>query len=521
MNAYCKRDNTGIIDQYGNPLFLKGVGIGGWLLLEGYMIKSYQNLDRPRRIKDYITACIDESYVNYFFSEWVKRFFQKDDIKQIKKHGFNCIRIPIDYQFLFEPSDSKTVLNPIGSHFVLLDEIIAECAKESIYVMLDLHAAPGGQTGTNIDNSEDDKPGLFLNALYQDQTINIWQVIANRYKNEPYIVAYDLLNEPLPNWFSEYYPKLMPLYKKIIRAIREVDPHHMITLEGVHWSTDLSIFASLPDDNILLQFHKYWSNPDGDSIYPYLMLRKTLNVPLIMGEGGENNLSWYSTTFKLYEDLNISFVFWTYKKMAAKNSITTFKEPKNWDKFLAHELTKSEARKVLDNLLEMIQCDQTKVNTPTINHILRKDEYTLPAYAFDTREANLNEQTINNLKTSLRVSDGVKIADKSGRVITPNFKQYGGEGVPQKDQLYVFLNKGETLKYTLNNTPSSYATITIDCDYSEHIITDINYNKVFHHNGKLIVDTADDKIILTIHAGKPTKISSLHIKHDEADNYKL
>ena len=121
---------------------------------------------------------------------------------------------------------------------------------------------------------------------------------------EPAVAGYDLLNEPLPDWFSIYNHMVVPLYRKIIDEIRRVDNQHLIILEGIHWATNWDIFNEFEDkpidDNIMLQFHKYWSSPDEESLEQYINLGKKLNLPIFMGEGGENNLDWYTGLFPMY-----------------------------------------------------------------------------------------------------------------------------------------------------------------------------------------------------------------------------
>lgn len=146
----------------------------------------------------------------------------------------------------------------------------------------------GGQTGQNIDDSEADIPELFTDERNQDILVKMWRLLAVRYTNEPAIGGYDLLNEPIPNWNCQYNSQLLPLYRRLIRAIREVDPNHVILLEGVHWATDFSVFEDFTPkeaaDNIVLEFHKYWSDPDEESLAPFVETAKRLNVPLWMGK---------------------------------------------------------------------------------------------------------------------------------------------------------------------------------------------------------------------------------------------
>ena len=140
----------------------------------------------------------------------------------------------------------------------LIDQFIEWCKQYKLYVILDLHGAPGGQTGTNIDDCENDQPELFIQESYRRQTVQLWRELADRYKDEWIVGGYDLLNEPLPNFFNQYNDMLMPLYQEITAVIREVDQKHLIILEGAHWATDWSVFTEMFDRNILLQFHKYW-----------------------------------------------------------------------------------------------------------------------------------------------------------------------------------------------------------------------------------------------------------------------
>lgn len=459
--SFVRQKGTMIVDSYNQPFTLRGVGIGGWLLLEGYMIKSYESIDRPRTIKQHISYLCGDDFCHGFFETWYTQFFTEADIEIIKNSGFNSIRIPIDYAFLYVPSNENIKLEKDPVHYQILDRMIALCKKYGLYVILDMHAAPGGQTGTNIDNSLRNHPDLFTSKLYQDQLCYIWQDIANRYKNETCIAAYDLLNEPLPKWFSNYNDLLIPLYKRVIQSIRVVDPDHLITLEGLHWSTDLSCFKSLLDDNLLLQFHKYWSAPDQESIDDYLTIRDALQVPIIMGEGGENNLQWYYAVFKLYDQLNISYNFWTYKKMDNHNSIISFEEPVNWGKLLASSLNKKEAIDVLASLLKNIKFTHSHINYDVINHLLRQDKLIIPAYGYDYYGKDVSYASNSQHLSELRRNDGMLFMDYEGKEIVPNFKQYGGEPYKKEETIFLKLHKNEWVQYAFNTKIGSTPDIKV------------------------------------------------------------
>ncbi len=487
--GFCHADGAMIRDIDGKPLVFRGVGIGGWFLIEGYMIRSYGKLDRPRRLKDHIISLVDSDYADYFFDQWQRRFFTAQDVSWLAGQGFNMIRVAIDYQVFFEPSETEATLKPIESNFLRLDDIIRACSQVGVYVILDLHAAPGGQTGTNIDNSQNDHPDLFTKRHYQDQTIYVWETFAKRYKNEPTIAAYDLLNEPLPEWFAHYYDQVMPFYRRLIRAIRAIDPHHMISIEGVHWSTDWSIFEAIEDTNILLQFHKYWNAPDQESIQHYLNIGLDFNLPIFMGEGGENNLPWLSAAFKLYTQNTISYAFWAYKKMAAHNAMMSFKKPEQWSALLEGKLSKREAKSVLDALLDAIRFDQTLPQVEVANALLNRVPFTCPAYAFDYEGENRSFHRMKFHLSSLRHHDGLNITNIEGAVVPPVFKHMNGESPKTADVLVLRLISGEWVTYTFH-VSRNQSCVAIEIQTLGALKAHVTVNDVLHHHksGRLMVE---------------------------------
>ena len=160
-----------------------------------------------------------------------------------------------------------------------------------------------------------------MERRYQEQTIQLWQALARRYRNEPVVAGYDLLNEPLPNEYQHRHADdLIALYQELTAAIRAVDPNHLIIYEGTHWASNWDIFNEVWDPQSVLQFHRYWSPPGRPGIQSFLDVRERLGLPIYMGEGGENNLDWLQTAFQLYEDDDISWNFWPWKKIETRTS---------------------------------------------------------------------------------------------------------------------------------------------------------------------------------------------------------
>ena len=356
-----------IINESGRKIFLRGVGLGNWLLPEGYMWKFGALGDRPRKIEKVVTDLIGKEKADRFWKAFRENYITEADIKRIAELGFNSVRPALNSRlFLTEGEDPVYV----EEGFQLLDSLITWCKKHRLYVIIDMHGAPGGQTGANIDDSPNDIPELFIEKKYQDQLVALWVKIADKYKNEPTIAAYDLLNEPLPKATGaaeKYKHLLIPLYKRLTAEIRKVDQRHMITLEGFDWSNDWSLFDKPFDNNVFYQFHYYcWARPDNlNNIDDYLKKRNELNTPIWVGETGEKGNAIYWATSQLFAVNNIGFSFWPWKKMDTQNTPYSIKKPTGWD--LIAEYTRNGkkpdvviAEKAFNELLENIKianCD--------------------------------------------------------------------------------------------------------------------------------------------------------------------
>ena len=431
-----------------SPILLRGFGLGGWFLPEGYMWKFYTKCDRPRRMEALIEKLCGKAYAAQFWEAYFDSYITEKDIKLIAARGYNSVRMPINARKLYHQTPNGLVFDEATIH--RLDKLIDWCRRWRIYVVLDMHGAPGGQTGANIDDSESDSPELFIEDANVEILIELWRMLAFRYKDEIAVAGYDLLNEPLPNWFSAHNDKLMPLYTKLIEAIRSVDVNHLIILEGLHWSTDFSIFDQIPQtfatEGIVLEFHKYWSNPDREGLQAFIEASERWNVPLFMGEGGENNNAWYTTAFPLYERLGISWSFWSYKKMACTNSPVTFDEPENWHLLLStidgeSHLEQTEAIALFDALLVSIRT--AHINEGVFNALERRIPVVIPAEAYDVFEC----QSERTKGANLRMNDPISILFESGKEGDVEYTRYAGEPQPEEENLMVLLKPSDSIGF--------------------------------------------------------------------------
>lgn len=317
-----------LISADGQPLLLKGINLGNWLLPEGYMFK-FKSANSPRRIEAVINELVGEDEGRRFWKTYHQNYITQEDIKFIKASGFNSVRVPFSYRLLV----SDTVPTRLeGEGYRLLDNVVAWCKQENLYVILDMHAAPGGQTGDNIDDSWG-YPFLFESAESQDLTVNIWRKLAARYRNEPTVIGFDLLNEPIAHYFDSatINPKLEPLYRKIAAGIREVDRNHVIFLGGAQWDTNFKVFGPPFDTKLVYTFHKYWMEVNQAAIQDFLDFRRKYNVPVWMGESGENTDEWITSFRSLLDANQIGWCFWPYKRMDATSCLVSINLPVEWD----------------------------------------------------------------------------------------------------------------------------------------------------------------------------------------------
>jgi hypothetical protein len=331
--SFLKTQEQDIVNGEGEKILLRGVGLGNWLLPEGYMWKFGNEGDRPRKIEKVVENLIGKEQAAIFWKEFRANYITEADIERIAALGFNSVRVALNSR-LFITEDEIPVFNEEG--FMHLQNLVTWCKKHHVYIIIDMHAAPGGQTGANIDDSPNDLPELFMDAKNEDALVKLWLEIARIYKDEPTVAAYDLLNEPLPErtGAAEKYGHLVePMYKKLTTEIRKIDSLHMITIEGVDWANDWSIFGEPFDNNLIYQFHYYcWNNPEHlNSIDQYLAYRDTLNAPVWVGETGEKASNIYWATTQLFEENNIGWSFWPWKKMDTQNTPYSINKPANWE----------------------------------------------------------------------------------------------------------------------------------------------------------------------------------------------
>ena len=328
---FIRIDGTDLVAPDGSRFFIKGTNLGNWLNPEGYMF-GFSKTNSAGMIDQMFRELVGPDFTDEFWKLFKDNYITREDIEFIASTGSNTIRVPFHYK-LFTDEDYMG-LKSQQDGFKRLDDVIGWCREFGLYVILDMHDAPGGQTGDNIDDSYG-YPWLLESEASQLLFCDIWREIADYYKNEPVILGYDLINEPIAPYFDnmdELNEKLEPLHKRVVAAIREVDTNHIILLGAPQWNGNFKPFKDWTyDDKLMWTCHRYGGDPIRPAIMNFIEFRDSTGLPMYMGEIGHNTDEWQETFCRTMIEANIGYTFWPYKKI--RNScFSGITPPENWDK---------------------------------------------------------------------------------------------------------------------------------------------------------------------------------------------
>lgn len=352
-----------IVDAQHHEVLLQGMNLGGWLLQEGYMMKPGHDGTQGTVKKVLYQAGLSEAAVEKFYQQWRDNFITKTDIDFIAKQGFNCIRLPLHYDLFLTPAQ-RAVRNgvlrgtvPYASYVAqlkewqqkgelfkepakleairLIDKTLAWCAANKIYVVLDLHAAPGAQGNDSNISDALQTNDFWKEPVYQDITNGLWASIAQRYKNDGRIAMYDLVNEP--NGVPGGNEAIRPVLERLINTVRATGDQHLLLLEGNGYGNNYNALekkAFTHQENLVYNAHRYSilpkyplsnavdaSNPDANqlgTIANMLAFRTAQNVPVWVGETGENTPQWMGEAARNLNSVGIGWCSWTYKRFNDK-----------------------------------------------------------------------------------------------------------------------------------------------------------------------------------------------------------
>jgi endoglucanase len=319
--GYLHTSGKKIVNGSSEEIILRGIGTGNWFLQEGYMMNTADFAGTQHALRKKLIETIGSERTNTFYKSWLDNHFTRTDVDSMKAWGFNSVRVAMHYKWLTLPIEDEPVSGQdtwLEDGFVRLDSLLDWCGDNQMYLILDLHGAPGGQgKDANISDYDPTKPSLWESFENRRKTVALWARLANRYANEPWIGGYDLINEP--NWDIPGGIKLRELYIQITNAIRAVDINHMIIIEGNWFANDYTGLTPPWDNNMVYSGHKYWNYNTLSDLNFLLSMRESWNVPIWLGESGENSNSWFTSLIELCESNSIGWSWWPVKKAGINN----------------------------------------------------------------------------------------------------------------------------------------------------------------------------------------------------------
>lgn len=368
-----RADGPTIVDASNRPVVLRGINVGGWLLQESYILET-DSLNSQWRIQQAMLRSMPEVAVEDFYRQYRANYVTKADIDFIAKQGFNCVRLPFHYDLFLTAQQRRARTKALQNAknvdgyvqalstwydqnqlftdskaldgFRIIDEVLNWCAANKLYVILDLHAAPGGQgADRNISDclvpldlwKRRDAKGRLI---YQDLTVRLWEKLSARYKADTRVAMYDFINEPngmtTANGLTGNNSELNVLYSRLIDAVRKQGDQHLLMLEGNGYGNE---YTNLTPDklqtkdkrNLVYNAHRYWCPNDpqtGDPnplqinlIHNLVAFRDQWKVPVWVGETGENSNEWFSAAVQELNARNIGWCHWTLKRVAGPTSL--------------------------------------------------------------------------------------------------------------------------------------------------------------------------------------------------------
>ena len=334
---------TNIVDSAGNTVVLRGVNLGGAYEIEPWM--SALNLSSPPagfpKIQDESTLWkvlsqrFGSAQMQRLQQTWRSSWLTAGDIAQVASLGGNVVRVPFFYQMLQDDSNPGHL---IPSGLALLDALVDACAKSGVYAILDLHGAPGGQS-SNFTTGQAGLGQLFSSSADQQQTIQLWTLIAAHYANRPEVAGYDLLNEPS----GATVPELLSLHGRIYQAIRGVDPKHIVIMEDGYLGPEaFPVPSQMGWNNICYSFHVYhltglsaapFQNDISTNFARDKVTQQAIGTPIYIGEFNTETLfvsrtvaisvlpayltalnatgwSWTPWTYKMFDPSSGSATIW-------------------------------------------------------------------------------------------------------------------------------------------------------------------------------------------------------------------
>ncbi len=321
QDDFLKAKGQKIVNQKGEEVQLKGVNLGAWMIWEGWLCPYEDDLDHYT-VLEVLEERFGRERAYELFNTYMDNWITEYDLDEIKEMGFNCVRVPFWFRNFYYDDNGTKILDENGNwDFSRLEWVVSECAERGIYVVLDMHGAVGYHSDAP-HSGKGKSCGLYEKTeqgeRYRELTCELWQEIATRFKDEPAVAMYDLLNEPMCDVECGEIQRRINnefIYTILYDAVREVDDRHIITMECIWTAIALPHSFMKGWKNVVYQVHFYNNSNFIFNLFAFFTKAIFFNVPMMMGEFYPHQKTTWENCFKTLDNLNYSWFLWTYKAM--------------------------------------------------------------------------------------------------------------------------------------------------------------------------------------------------------------
>lgn len=509
VKGFLRTDGTRFVNGDGEEIILTGYATGNWMNPEGFMVGAPkrpldqifrgtpQRFDRRRTISTVIWELCGSEYLRTFWDRWEDNHLMEDDIRAMAETGFNSTRLVLNANSLLAEEPGITF---VESSFKRLDRVLDWCEKYGIYAILDMHATPAGSNGACGDALNNNVPNLFIDDESAERAMQLWEHIAERYKDRWIVAGYGLLNEPcsLPEeWFA--IPMLSKYYDDTIARIRAIDRKHAFFLEGPNFARGFQIFDHDFDPighNYAMDIHIYDITPELKVLYPYILQARALNIPMWIGETGSGTVE--SAIFlELCREYHIGYCIWCWKTAMEEPGRTMavgYYLPKEWEVIRSYcaggpKPSYAKAQAIFDEMLENFKYCNCVHNKAAAALTRKRPDIELPGIYYDTFEPDGKRYTgswQDGNYLLFRIEDRTKLTWLPGHAIPhPPFMIYEADNVTAEptECLVLELNAGEHVNYSVYE-------LDAPCKASVRIQPDAGTKVRFYCDGDLLQESA-------------------------------
>ena len=447
-------------------------------------------------------------------STYENNYWTTQDFDNCAEMGMSVIRLPFTYMNLCDDNG-----NLKSNAFDRLDWFVQNCSQRGMYVILDMHGAFGSQNGMDHSGEINDGKQLYYNQSNKDKTLNLWKKIAEHFKGNPAVAAYDILNEPGIKAAATY-SLHWDFYNEIYNTIRSKDSNHIIIMESCWDADNLPRPSQYGWTNVAYEYHYYpWSAQNSsDAQKSYFsgkvsdIANHNYGVPTFVGEftcfeqaegwkaamSTFNGQGWHWTTWAYKVTGNSSWGIYNHNPEKVdiyndsadtiKNKWSAVGTANGWKNDKIYNLVKPYLSGTVTSTGGSTTDDSDNNSTSGVATLYEHSNYggwavSLEEGSYDYKDI-LAKGIVNDQISSLRVSDGYKVTI------------YDDEGFKGKSK--EFTSDASYVGDEMNDKTSSIKIEKINNQTS----TTTSYNTVKLPNGKYsIKSVANEKYVATENGG--------------------